>query len=203
MKRMAIYESPVRLLGLIVVTIFVTHTIAMVGFALLPHHPMWIHSAIESILLVCLLFPVLYFFSFRPLLLHIAERDQAEEAMRESESKYRHLFEHLSDAAFVVDVETGRILDTNPQGERLLGRNRGEIMGMNQSKLYLPDKAEQQRVRFASYAREERPADYETEIVRKDGTIGRVRISGVPTILHGRKLTLELFRDLANRPEMP
>lgn len=195
---MAIYESPVRLLGLIILTIFIAHILAMTGFALLPHFAMWAQSSIQSVLLVLLLFPVLYVFSFRPLLLHIAERDQAEEAMRESEQKYRHLFEHLSDAAFLVDVDTGRVLDTNPQGERLLGRSRGEIMGMNQSKLYLPDKIEAQRNLFAAYARQERPADYETEIVRKDGTMCRVRISGVPTVLHGRKLILELFRDLSD-----
>ncbi len=200
-KRLTIYESPIRLFLLIVATLFVTHTVTMVLFASLPQLPMWIESLIGSIMLVILLFPVLYFFSLRPLLLHIAEREQAEEAMRESESKYRHLFEHLSDAAFLVDVETGRILDTNSQGERLLGRARGEIMGLNQSKLYLPDRAEEQRKRFATYAGQERPADYDTEIVRKDGTVARVRISGVPTILHGRKLILELFRDMTGQAQ--
>ena len=197
MKKMAIYESPVRLLGLIVLTIFVTHMLAMGGFALLPHFPMWIESAAQSVLLVCLLFPVLYLFSFRPLLLHIAEREQAEEAMRESEYKYRNLFEHLSDAAFLVDIETGRILDTNSQGERLLGRSRGEIMGLNQSKLYRPEQEKEQREHFATYARQEHPGDYEAEIIRRDGSCISVRISGVPTVLHGRKLLLEFIRDLA------
>lgn len=201
MKRMAIYESPIRLLGLIALTIFVTHLLAMVAFALLPQFPMWIESAIESFLLVCLLFPVLYFFSFRPLLLHIAEREQAEGAMRESESKYRHLFEHLSDAALLVDVETGRILDTNSQAERLLGLTRGEIIGVNQTKLYPAGKAGEQQQFFDNYARQESPAEYETEMARKDGTLTPVRISGIPTILHGRRLILELVRDLANPAE--
>jgi len=194
--RLKIYESPIRLLLLIAATLFVTHTLAMVMFALLPQFSMWTESLIESVLLLILLFPVLYFFSLRPLLMHIAEREQAEEAMRESESKYRNLFEHLSDAAFLVDVETGRILDTNSQGERLLDRTRGAIMGMNQSKLYSPDSEEEQRERFAIYARQERPEDYESEITRKDGGRVPVRISGVPTILHGRKLILEFIRDM-------
>jgi PAS domain S-box-containing protein len=195
-KRLKIYESPIHLLLLIAATLFVTHTLAMVVFALLPQFSMWTESLIESVLLLMLLFPVLYFFSLRPLLMHIAEREQAEEAMRESESKYRNLFEHLSDATFLVDVETGRILDTNSQGERLLGRTRGEIMGMNQSKLYSPDKENEQRERFAAYGRQERPESYESEITRKDGGRVPVRISGVPTILHGRKLILEFIRDI-------
>src|SRR4051812_35734625 len=60
--------------------------------------------------------------------LHRAMRDQqernesqrAEEAMRQSEHKYRQLFESLGDAAFLTDVQTGRILDTNKQGEAIL-----------------------------------------------------------------------------------
>jgi DNA-binding NtrC family response regulator len=42
-----------------------------------------------------------------------AERERAEEAMRQSEHKYRELFECLSDAAFLADAQTGKIIDTN------------------------------------------------------------------------------------------
>lgn len=196
-KTIKIYQSPMRLLILIALTIFFTHTFAMALFAVLPHFHMWVESVIQSSLLLLLLFPVLYLFSFRPLILHIAEREQAEEAMRQSEYKFRNLFEHLSDAAFLVDAETGRILDTNSQGERLLGRTRGEIMGMNQCKLYPPGEEDEQRKRFAAFAQQERPADYETRIVRKDGAGVPIRISGVPTILHGRRLILEFLREVA------
>jgi PAS domain S-box-containing protein len=202
-KTIKIYQSPMRLLILIALTIFFTHTFAMVLFAVLPHFHMWAESLIQSSLLLVLLFPVLYLFSFRPLILHIAEREQAEEAMRQSEYKFRNLFEHLSDAAFLVDAETGRILDTNSQGERLLGRTRGEIMGMNQCKLYPPAEEDEQRKRFAAFAQQERPADYETRIVRKDGVGVSIRISGVPTILHGRRLILELLRDVAGKEQLP
>src|ERR1051325_5238519 len=58
-----------------------------------------------------------------------AELRQAEEAMRQSEYKYRHLFESLSDAAFLVEEQTGRIIDTNQQAEQLLGQTRGQILG--------------------------------------------------------------------------
>lgn len=195
-KTITIHRSPIRLLILIALTIFLTHTFAMALFAVLPHFHMWAESVIQSSLLLILLFPVLYFFSFRPLILHIAEREQAEEAMRQSEYKYRNLFEHLSDAAFLVDVETGRILDTNSQAEQLLGMTRGEIMGMNQSRLYPPDREKHERERFASFARQERPGDYAAEVGRRDGGRVPVRVSGVPTILHGRRLILEIVRDL-------
>jgi PAS domain S-box-containing protein len=58
-----------------------------------------------------------------------AECRRAEEAMRQSEYKYRQLFECLSDAAFLADEESGKIIDVNRQAETMLGRTRGEILG--------------------------------------------------------------------------
>ena len=198
-RPLAIYRSPIRLLILIALTMFVTHALAMVMFALLPQFRMWIETLIESVLLLVLLFPVLYFFSFRPLLLHIAEREEAEAAMVQSEYKYRQLFENLSDAAFLIDVETGRILDTNNQAEVLLGRTRGEIMGMNQSKLYPLEKSEESHSHLTRLAQQSGPGDYDSEIVGSGGKTRLVHISGTAVTLHGRKLVLELFRDLTRR----
>ncbi len=192
-----IYDSPIRLLGLIAATLFVTHTLAMVMFALLPQFPMWTESLIESIFLLILLFPVLYFLSLRPLLMHIAERERAEEVMRESEHKYRQLFENLSDAAFLIDAETGRILDANKQAELLLGYSRGQIMGMNQSKLYPPEKNEESRLRLTSLAQQEKPIVYEAGIVDHAGKMLPVHISGTPLTLFQRRLVLELFRSMS------
>src|SRR5690606_10453905 len=56
-----------------------------------------------------------------------------EEDLRQSEYKYRCLFEHLPDAAFLCDSATGRIIDTNRRGERLLERDRSAVLGMRLS----------------------------------------------------------------------
>ena len=42
------------------------------------------------------------------------EVQQAEQMMRTSEHKYRHLFENMRDAAFLVAEDTGKIIDVNP-----------------------------------------------------------------------------------------
>src|SRR5205085_1172642 len=69
------------------------------------------------------------------------ERESAEKAMEQSEHKYRHLFESLSEAAFLIDVRSERILDANCSGENLLGRTRTEILGMLQAHLFPLNKA--------------------------------------------------------------
>jgi PAS domain S-box-containing protein len=71
----------------------------------------------------------------------LTERERAEEAMRQSEHKYRELFESLSDAAFLAEEQTGKIIDTNRRAEALLGRARVEILGRNQSEFLLLTKS--------------------------------------------------------------
>jgi len=55
--------------------------------------------------------------------------ERAEENLRQSEYKYRCLFDHLLDAAFLCDSITGRIIDTNQRGISLLKMERATILG--------------------------------------------------------------------------
>jgi PAS domain S-box-containing protein len=126
------------------------------------------------------------------------ESRRAEEAMRQSEYKYRQLFESLGDASFLIDVQSGRILDTNKQGELLLGRTRGEIIGMNQSVIHRPEKLEQCRQRL-SQGEQGAVLDSEEEVIRKDGGAVPVHIRAAPIMLYGRKLMLALYRDISER----
>jgi PAS domain S-box-containing protein len=129
------------------------------------------------------------------------ERKQTEEALRESEYKYRYLFEELNDAAFLADVETGRILDTNKQGEALLGRTREEIIGMHQSELHPPEMAKEYRRMFAIHVEKGHAADYDGEAIRKDGSIVQVNISAAPVTIGGKQLILGLFREITERKQ--
>lgn len=66
------------------------------------------------------------------------EARRAAEHLRHSEFKYRCLFDHLMDAAYLCDAATTRIIDTNRESERLLGRERADILGSRLSKYFPP-----------------------------------------------------------------
>ncbi|MGD8452561.1 MAG: CHASE domain-containing protein [Phycisphaerae bacterium] len=135
----------------------------------------------------------------RALAKEIESHSRAEEALRESETKYRQLFESLNDAAFLADVETGRILETNRCGEELLGRTRDEIIGMHQRDLHPPELAADYEVTFASHFAQGKVVDYDGEIGRADGTVVPVRISAAPLTLNGRPALLGLFHNIAEQ----
>ena len=122
------------------------------------------------------------------------ERERAEEAMRQSEHKYRELFECLSDAAFLTDEQSGRIIDTNRCAETMLGRTRGEILGHKQSEF----------LSFNTVARARSLPDtkglqpLECDLVRADQGEVRVDARATRLELYGRTLILWLCHELPN-----
>jgi PAS domain S-box-containing protein len=71
----------------------------------------------------------------------ITERRRAEEAMRQSEQKYRELFENANDIIFILDLN-GKILSCNDAAFRTYGYESGQMLGLNLETLldkeYLP-----------------------------------------------------------------
>ncbi|MCD6300263.1 MAG: PAS domain S-box protein, partial [Dehalococcoidales bacterium] len=130
----------------------------------------------------------------------ITQHKRMEEALQESEQKYRTLFENLNDAVFLADAETGYI-DTNKQGEVMLGRTRAEVIGMHQRELHPPGAANEYRQRFATHVQKGRVADYDGAVIRKDGSIVPVSISATPVTIGGKQLILGLFRDITERKQ--
>lgn len=59
----------------------------------------------------------------------IANRKQAEEALKISEVRYRRLFETAREGILILDANTGQICDSNPYMETMLGYSRMELFG--------------------------------------------------------------------------
>lgn len=108
-KHIPTRQSPVLLLFTVTITIFVSEIIVMVFLSSLPPLYVWAEALIDSLLLIGMIFPVLYFLVFRRSRLHVAEllraneelqteivdRKKAEEALRGSERQLRYLSSEL------------------------------------------------------------------------------------------------------------
>jgi PAS domain S-box-containing protein len=114
-----------------------------------------------------------------------AEREQAEQAMRESEHKYRTLFECLGEAAILADNATGKILDANPRAEIMLRCGRGELLGRNQLDFLPLDKAGAQAAH-----------PVKCQMIRLDGSVALVEVRTTLFALYNRALALRLCHEI-------
>jgi PAS domain S-box-containing protein len=115
-----------------------------------------------------------------------SECERAELAMRESEHKYREVFESLGEAAFLADQKTGRIIDTNRCAEKMLGCGRAEILGRQKSQfLTVSDKA-----------KGDDPSPFRCAMTRANGCTLSVHVHTTKIVIHEHPLMLWLCREL-------
>ncbi|MCK9461226.1 MAG: PAS domain S-box protein [Proteobacteria bacterium] len=126
----------------------------------------------------------------------ISERKRMEEALRQSERKYRGLFEESGDAIFIADAKTAIILDVNKRAEKLLGMPRHEIIGMNRADLH--PKTEEFAREFESHVEAGKVNDAESTVIDKNGRHIPVRINATTFELGGRKVIQGIFRDISS-----
>ena len=94
----------------------------------------------------------------------------AKEKQKQSEEKYQNLFEHISSAIIVVDVETDRIIEVNEYAEILFGRIRSELVGLNWFDLHYKKQADDYIPRFKNHIKFSKVLNEEIVVLKKDGT---------------------------------
>jgi len=130
----------------------------------------------------------------------LSERtDKVEKTLKESELKFRTIFENTGGAIFIADVKTGEILECNLLAEELLGRPRTEIIGIHQSEIHPQSEAEEYREKFTDHVRKGHVLDYEGEVQHKDGRRIPVHIAAQTVKLGGEEVIVGLFMDVTER----
>jgi PAS domain S-box-containing protein len=132
----------------------------------------------------------------------VTERRREEQALRESEERYRQLFNSGSDCVSLHDAGTdgipGRFLEVNDVACRVLGYTRDELLAMTPRDILPPDlRAEvPARVRAVDAAGR---ATWESIFLTKDGRRFPVEIVSHRFYLAGRPVALATARDITER----
>jgi PAS domain S-box-containing protein len=119
----------------------------------------------------------------------ITERKEAEEALQESEKKFRVLTETAASGIFIH--HGGRFIYVNPASEAISGYTREELLAMNFWDLLHPDFRELIKQRAQARQQGELvPSRYELKIITKNGeerwidlTVGMINFEGKPAVL--------------------
>ena len=129
----------------------------------------------------------------------IAERKRAENALRESEERYRELFENAKDAIYVHDLE-GTYLKVNRAAEELSGYTREEIVGHHFSEFIAQDHLKCVNESFDAKLGETDETTYEVEVIAKDGRRVPVEVSSRAIYENGKVIGVQgMARDITER----
>ena len=122
---------------------------------------------------------------------------QSEEALRESDTRYRTLFNSASDRIFVCDFN-GRFLDVNEVICEELKYTHEELLGMNYMDIIVPENVPPvyQRIRELS---QKGQTSFETMYLTKDGTTIPIEVSSRVIDYRGEKAVLSIARNITER----
>jgi PAS domain S-box-containing protein len=123
---------------------------------------------------------------------------QAEQALRDSEVKYRVLMDDAPDAILLAD-EKGHVVEANRQAERLLGLPRADIAKLHVSALRPENVFADLSLRLASLAKSGRCSVSDTLVVRGDGSEIPVDITASLVTFGGRKVSQVVLHDITER----
>ncbi|HEY6837367.1 MAG TPA: PAS domain-containing protein [Geobacteraceae bacterium] len=184
-----LYNSPSTLLVIVAISVFASECLALLVLSYRPDLPSRAAIFIDSAILILFIFPCLNFFLFRPLVLHIREHRQAEEALRRSEyilteaQRIAHIGNWDLDLVHNVlnwSDEIYRIFEIDPQESRASYETFLETVH--------PDDREAVNRAFRESVKDGTPYSIVHRLLMSDGRIKYVRERG------------ETFYDVANQP---
>ena len=124
----------------------------------------------------------------------ISERKMAEDSLRESETRYRSVFETAQDALIIVDIN-GAIKDVNPKTCEMYGYDYKELIGQSALRLIHPDDHYQLEV-FVERVTTGESFQGNTIDLRKDGSTFYTDIRGSFYTVGDEPLLLAVIRDI-------
>jgi PAS domain S-box-containing protein len=132
----------------------------------------------------------------------ITERKKAEIALRESEEKYRNLFELANDSIFIIDVSTGSILNANRNAARRLGYTRRELLQLTLTEIETPEATASRESKVVPELQRTGNVIFEHILRHKNGSELPVEIS-CRLIEYGDRLVFQSFaRDITERKQL-
>jgi PAS domain S-box-containing protein len=129
----------------------------------------------------------------------ITEHKRAEEAVLESELKFRTIFERTLDGILIADMKKRRFFMSNRAISQMLGYTNEELSGLGVDDIHpleiLPYVLEQ----FNRLALGEIEMVEDLLVKRKDGSVFHANVKATPVTLYGQTYIMGVFHDITKR----
>jgi len=135
----------------------------------------------------------------------ITQRHQTEEALKESEEKFREVFNNANDMISLnlmkEDGLPGKFMEVNQVGQERLGYSRDEFLRMSPVDIVAPDFRDKMPEN-AKNLKKEGYVNFEITHVTKDGKRIPVEVSNHLFHLQGREVAIAVTRDITERKKV-
>ncbi|MFC1951160.1 PAS domain S-box protein, partial [Chloroflexota bacterium] len=133
----------------------------------------------------------------------VTERKRIEEELRESEERYRMLFNSSNDAVLVHYMDTlgnySNYISVNDVACRMFGYSRKQLLSMKPIDLVAPEKMNSLDSKHTRMISKEKHAVFETVLASSDGRNIPVEVSSHGFNYKGRHLVIAVIRDITER----
>ncbi len=126
----------------------------------------------------------------------LAEKEQAEKVLKESEERYRKLFQGAAEGILVADTETKEFKYVNPAICKMLGYTEEELRRLGVRDIHPKADLEHAFSEFEAQARGEKILTPDIPCLRKDGTIMYADIKTAMVLIDGRQCNIGFFTDI-------
>ncbi len=132
----------------------------------------------------------------------ITERKRAEISLRENEQRYREIFNATSEAIFISDADTGRLLDVNDAMLGMYGYNSkddvlaGNLGDLSSNEGQFTEEEAQKRISAAFHGER---LQFDWQAKRRDGSVFPVEVTLRHSLIGGQNRIISVARDITDR----
>jgi len=132
----------------------------------------------------------------------VNERKQTEEELRESEQRFRTIFDNATDGILITDMENRKFYTGNRMICQMLGYSLEEIQNLGVIDIHPSEDLTYVTEQFEKQSRKEITLAKDIPAKRKDGSVFYADVNSSPLTLAGKPCLLGIFRDITERKKM-
>ncbi|MDA8431375.1 MAG: PAS domain S-box protein [Nitrospiraceae bacterium] len=124
-----------------------------------------------------------------------------ENALRESEEKFRNVFDRANDGVLIADISTKKFVEANRTICLMTGYDRDEILRLGIEDIHPAEDLPHVAAEFGKQMAGEKTIAEGLRVVRKDGSIFCADVSSSAVTFRGKAYGVGFFRDITKRKQ--